>query len=193
MKEKLIKVREVYKTLAEMGIFVETIEHPEIIKCEQSKYYYDKAGYDIKDYALCKNIVVRDKKGKKFWLVIVDYQSEIDMEQLRLILGSSKLGTATTANLEELLDTVPGSVSLFSIIADKEKKVEVILDSSVLDKGKLAFHPNYSGLTSFISSEDVAKFLEYSKSKYCFMDVPKKISEEMEYTKSKVLVKQFAH
>jgi Ala-tRNA(Pro) deacylase len=190
MKEKLMQVKEVYETLKALDIKVESISHPEVKKCEQSKLYYDKAGYDTSKYGLCKNIFIRDKKGKKFWLVILDYCSDIDMDILRSDLESSKLGPATKENLSEILGVESGSVSLFSILNDKAKKVEVIIDRKLIEKEKLAFHPNYSGITTFISKSDAVKFLEASETKYKLMDIPTKKCEEQEYSDIKVLTKK---
>lgn len=184
MKEELKKVSLVYKSLKEMQIEVETIGHPIVKSCLESKEHYDKQGYSIKEYGLCKNLFIRDKKGKNFWLVIVDYLKEIDMSSLRTILGTSKLGPATNDNLADILAVESGSVSLFSVLNDKEMKVKVIIDNSLMTKKKLAFHPNYSGMTSFISKSDTIKFLEETKREYCLIDVP---SKEYEYSKTKVL------
>lgn len=173
MKEKLIKIKQVFEYLETHEILAKTISHPEVVNCEESKMHYDRYGLKEKDYGLCKNIVLRDKKGKSFWLIIIDYQKQIDLEEIKETLGCSKrIGFATENDLKEYLDTEPGSVSLFSVLCDTSKKVKVIIDKDLFQKPTLAFHPSYSGLTSFIKSEDAIKFLRLTSTDYSVSKVP---------------------
>jgi Ala-tRNA(Pro) deacylase len=173
MNNKLKRLKELYSYLQKISISVATISHPEVISCEESKSYYDALGYEEKQYGLCKNIFIRDKKGKNFWLIIIDHNKMIDMVELKEVLHSTrKIGFATSQNLENILGVEAGAVSLFSIFNDKEKRVKVIIDECLIDKDILAFHPNYRGLTSFISSQDAIKFLDSMSCTYSVLAVP---------------------
>lgn len=176
MKEKLFEIQQLYQYLQSIGVRAKTITHPEVVSCEESKRYYDMQGYDEENYGLCKNILLRDKKGKSFWLVIVDYRKKIDLDGLREILGTKRLGFATKDDLSSTLGVKSGSVSLFSVYNDKESKVKVVLDEDLMYKETLAFHPNYSGLTSFITGGEALKFLDAVGSQYAILDVPSKES-----------------
>jgi Ala-tRNA(Pro) deacylase len=189
MKEKLESIRELYTLLKSKEIFVETIPHPKVTSCDDSRRYYEELGYNLTEYSLCKNLFIRDKRGKKFWLVIVDYQKRVDMILLRAMLGTSKLGPATIANLLDILDVEKGSVSIFSLINDKQRKVNVILDEELKYKNKLAFHPNYNGLTCFIKSNDVVKFLSEMKINYQFVNIPFHEYNNLNDNNNKVLAK----
>lgn len=175
MKDKLIQTREVFKCLEELEIPVKLITHPEVISCSESKICYDEQGIDETKYGLCKNILLRDKKGKTFWLLITDYKKQIDLLKLKDVLNESKrIGFATQDDLMTYLGTESGSVSLFSIINDKIGKVKVIIDEDLFDRPKLAFHPNYNGMTVFIKKEDTFKFLEANNNDYEFLKIPVK-------------------
>jgi Ala-tRNA(Pro) deacylase len=187
MKERLELVKALYQYLSSIDIDNNTICHPEVISCNESKIYYDEFGFDENQYGLCKNILLRDKKGKNFLLVIVDYRKMIDIDELRNVLGTKRLGLATHSDLQEILGVKPGSVSLFSIFNDKDKKVKVVLDEELMTKQLLAFHPNYSGLTSFIRSYDAIKFIDAMKSDYTIIDIPSRVNIE-----EKAVIKQFA-
>lgn len=128
MKEKIEELKKIYKYLQDLEIRFKTISHPKVISCEESKKYYDLKGMDESKYSLCKNILIRDKKGKNFWLVILDFTKKLDLEMLRDYIGSSKLGLATIEDLDRLLKSKPGSVSLFSLFNDNDKKIKIIFD-----------------------------------------------------------------
>jgi Ala-tRNA(Pro) deacylase len=167
MKEKLVEVRELLKYLRMIGIYPTMLEHDEVISCDDSKKIYDLKGYDEKYYGLAKNMLLRDKKGKKFWLVILDYKKPLDFELLRETIGlGKKIGMATEEDLERLLKTKRGSVSLLNLIYDVEHQVRVIIDEDLISKDYLAFHPNDNTKTVFIRNSDVFEFLDSLGVKY---------------------------
>lgn len=67
---------------------------------------------------------------------------------------------------------------------DVSHKVELIFDSSLLDKSLLAFHPLYNGMSLFLSPDNAMKYLDTINRKATIMDVP---SKEKEYVLEKVL------
>lgn len=172
MIEKMMRVMKICEILKKLDIDPITIEHPETISCEDSKVYYDKYGFDHRTYGLCKNLLIRDKKGKRFWLIIFDYRKKVDFHKLRYLLASSKIGMATNDDLIKILGIQRGEVSIFSILNDSDNKVEVIIDSYLLHKERLVFHPNYNGISMFIKVCDVFKFLDYSGRKFLLLDIP---------------------
>lgn len=166
--KKLHRAQRVLRVLNRIGINTSVIEHEEIVTCEESKVIYDKF-YDESEYTLCKNVLIRDKKGKNFFLVILPMDKEVDLSMLREIFKTSKLGLATDENLLDILDTERGSVSLFSIINDYQKEVKVLFDESVFDKELLAFHPNYSGMTLMVKREETYRFISQSGNLYAVL------------------------
>lgn len=161
MKEKLVEVKRLLEYLRMIEISPILIEHDEVISCDDSKTIYDAKGYDEKYYGLAKNMLLRDKKGKNFWLVILDYKKSLDFEMLRETLGTGKkIGMATEEDLDRLLKSKRGSVSLFSLIYDVEHKVRVIIDEDLISKDYLAFHPNDNTKTAFIRNSDALDFLD---------------------------------
>jgi Ala-tRNA(Pro) deacylase len=116
---------------------------------------------------------------------------KVDLDTLRERLGTSKLGPATIENLKEILDVEPGSVSLFSILHDKEKRVEVMIDEELSEKNRLAFHPNYNGLTSLINFKDSIRFLKEVGATYSVGEIPgidEEYEKEIESSSDKMLI-----
>lgn len=64
------------------------------------------------------------------WLVIAAHDTNIDMKALtkHLMVGSGNLRGGDNDAMEKILGVKGGSVNLFCIVNDKEKKVSLIID-----------------------------------------------------------------
>ena len=71
----------------------------------------------------------------------------------RLSFGSSDL-------LAEVWGVIPGAVTPFGAINDKDARVTVVLDSPMMEHAALNFHPLDNSMTTAISRDDLVKFLE---------------------------------
>ena len=56
-------------------------------------------------------------------------------------MGVAHLNFAQREHLEELLDVLPGSVSILGLINDREGKVKLVMDKSVTEQSHFACHP----------------------------------------------------
>lgn len=170
MKERIKLAKKTIEHLQKLEIAGEFYEHEEIITCHQSKVIYDKFGIEEETYSLCKNILLRDKKGKVFFLYITLDSKELDLNLLRESLGTTKLGFATSENLNDILGVPTGSISLFSMINDNNNQVSLIIDQDIFKKEKLAFHPNYSGMTMFVTKEETNNFINSLNSNIIYIE-----------------------
>ncbi len=186
MEEKLEQARRVRDYLRQYDIAMQMISHNEVLGCDASVLEYKALNFDEDNYGLCKNILIKDKGENNFWLVILDYHKKINFQVLREKLSSTKLLFATEDELLSKLGVKPGSVSLFSIINDKQDKVKVIFDQSLFDKDELVFHPNYNGISVFIKSTDALAFLNYMQKDYEIIDLP--YSDDLKKNITKQLV-----
>ena len=109
-----------------------------------------------------KNLFLYDKKKKeRIWLVIAAHDTQFAMKFLEkhLKCSSGSLRGADAELLESLLLVKGGSVNLFSIMNDPEKKVHVILDKTLFDNQFVGFHPMQNDYTTAIGSGDMRKIL----------------------------------
>ena len=93
---------------------------------EQVKFEGEFAGTKF-----AKNLFLYDKKKKeRMWLVICAHDCVFAMKNLEKKLGVSSgcLRGAEASVLEETLGVKGGSVNLFSILNDVEKKVGLVFD-----------------------------------------------------------------
>lgn len=152
--------------LDQHGIAYRRYDHPAVYTCEEAERLCPKMpGESI------KNLFLRDRDGRRHFLVVVGYKKSVDLNGLREALGISKLSFASPERLKKYLGVEPGSVTLLGLVNDTEKAVEVILDEAVWGQA-LQCHPLVNTATLVIPQEDIKKFLEASGHVYKVLDVP---------------------
>jgi Ala-tRNA(Pro) deacylase len=144
--------------LKELDINFTEYKHPAVLTCEEAEKY-NKGGAKI------KNLFLRNKKGNKHFLVIVEASKNIDLKSLGESIGENKLGFASEERLMQYLNLKTGAVSPFGLINDKNREVIVALDKDLLNYKKLNFHPNVNTATLQISKDDFLKFIEWCGNK----------------------------
>uniref|UniRef100_A0A8B9T5M6 PrdX deacylase domain-containing protein 1 n=1 Tax=Anas platyrhynchos TaxID=8839 RepID=A0A8B9T5M6_ANAPL len=121
--------------LRELGIAALTAEHPEVFTVEEMMPHVQhlKGGHS-------KNLFLRDKKKKGFWLVTVLHDRQINLNEL-----AKKLGVGS-GNLR---------------FADENAMLEKLKVGQGCDvKFKVYFHPMTNSATMGLSPEDFMKFVK---------------------------------
>lgn len=131
----------------------EIINHPAVYTVEEADKYIEGM-----DGVFSKTLFLAGKKNRKFYLVILSGDKKLDIKNLNT-LTEDKLKFASEENLKSKLGLIPGSVSLFGILNNKEKDVNVYIDEEVFKEEKIAFHPNVNTATLFIKTKDMKKIL----------------------------------
>ena len=111
--------------LAEKEIEFKIFTHPAVYTCEEA----DKYNKDIRGVH-SKNLFLKERKGRRFYLVILPAEQRLDMNSLGEKLNE-KLKFANEADLNEILGITTGAVSPFALINDKEGKVEAVISGQV--------------------------------------------------------------
>ncbi len=144
-----------FARLDELGIACQTHEHAQLFTVEQSRALRgDLAGGHI------KNLFLRDKK-RRMWLVTVLESRQIDLKALRHELGArGNLSFGSAELLMENLGVIPGAVTPFAVINDREGKVTMVLDKAVLDDDPVNAHPLRNDMTTALAPADLLRFLE---------------------------------
>ena len=81
---------------------------------------------DMQDVA--KNLVLRDAKGKRHFLVVVREDKKVDLKRLGELIGCSRLSFASEERLEKYLGLKKGSVTPLGVLNDEDRAVEVFFD-----------------------------------------------------------------
>lgn len=144
----------VYDALDKMNIKYEVVEHEPVYTMEDM----DRLGLPEKG-TLCKNLFLRDSKGKRHFLVTLDEKKSVDLKALGRTLGAGNLSFASEDRLEKYLGIKQGSVTPFGLMNDADHAVEFFIDKDLSRAKKLGVHPLENTATLFISFKDLDKFL----------------------------------
>lgn len=146
--------KKVYDALDKMKIKYEVVEHEPVYTMEDM----DRLGLTKKG-TLCKNLFLRDSKGKRHFLVTADENTKIDLKNLGRQLGAGNLSFASEERLEKYLGLKQGSVTPFGLMNDTDHAVEFFIDKSLSRCKSLGIHPLENTATVFLSYKDLDKFL----------------------------------
>lgn len=140
--------------LAQLGIETRTVTHPAVFTVDEAKRLRGKL-----PGAHSKSLFLRNKKGR-MWLVVALEDRPIDLKALGERLDAGRLSFGSPERLMRSLGVIPGAVTPFGAINDPDQKVQIVLDSSMLEGPLLNFHPLDNTQTTAISPEGLVQFLE---------------------------------
>lgn len=144
----------VYDTLNKLGINYDVVEHEPVYTMEDM----DRLGLAEKG-TLCKNLFLRDSKGKRHFLVTCEEDKKVDLKALGKSLGGGSLSFASEDRLEKHLGLKQGSVTPFGLMNDTEHAVEFFIDKALSRCKSMGIHPLENTATVFLSFKDLDKFL----------------------------------
>jgi len=147
---------DVYAALEGLGIPYQRHAHPAVFTVEQARQYWaDMPGMH------CKNLFLRNKKGNRHYLVILEHSKKADLKGLARIFGEEALSLASEERLAKHLGLAAGAVSPYGLLNDGEKAVIVVLDSTLGGQGDIYFHPNVNTASVGVSFPDFERFLTW--------------------------------
>lgn len=114
----------------------------------------------------CKNLFLKNSLGDQLFLLIVPYDTTVNLRQVARLLGSTRLSFAPATLMADLLGLEPGSVSPFGLINDREHVIRVLLDAVLADYEHINFHPNVGTATVSLAFEDFEHFLDWTGNRW---------------------------
>ena len=157
---------DIYQILKELNIAYKRVDHASVYTVADT----EKMRNQISGLP-CKNLFLRDSKGKKHWLVVTKVYKKVDLFKLSKKLGGERLSFASPERLKKYLELEPGAVSPFGIINDTKKEVIVVVDSEPLLNKQVSFHPNINTATLILAPQDFKKFLNWSQNKVKYIGI----------------------
>jgi len=158
-------MKAVLDALQKLNVEYKLKEHEAVCTVEEA----DKFWTDIEGVH-CKNLFLRDKKGKQHYLVVANKNTSVSIESLNQMLGNERLGFASERRLDKYLKLIRGAVSPFGIINDMDDHVILLIDQSLQKATMVSFHPNVNTATLSLSFLDFEKFLQQSGNAYRYID-----------------------
>lgn len=140
--------------LHEHGIVAMRYVHAPVMTVEESDRLVPKL-----PGAKTKNLFLRDKKGRRHFLVTVPHDLAVDLAALGVALDAGRLSFASPERLAKHLGITPGSVSLLALVNDREHAVEFVIDRALWEAPAVQAHPLVNDATMVIGHADLERFL----------------------------------
>ena len=105
-----------------------------------------------------KNLFLKDKKGAICLLCALG-DTAIDLNAVSKVLGAGRFSFGSAERLKEYLGVEPGSVTIFALINDPDRRVTLVLDEGLLAHDPVNFHPLKNDANTAISPADLLKFI----------------------------------
>lgn len=141
--------------LLKLGIDFEQYNHDAAFTIEECERIKKAKGWE-----LCKNLLLKNSNGSQFWLLLMKSDKSFVTSQVSKKLESSRLSFASGEEMLKKLQTHPGSLSILSLIFDKEKEVRLAIDRQLLEDEYFYCHPCDNTSSLKIKTSDITeKFL----------------------------------
>ncbi len=150
----MVVAQPLFKFLDDLKIKYQTHSHKPVFTVDEAVAVFK----EFPPFGQCKNLFLKDSK-KNFWLVVALFDTQIKLKDLSKIIHAPELRFANENLLQSYLGVTAGSVTLFGLINDKNHVVNVVLDKGLFDHQTLGFHPLTNDATTFISPDDLRKFI----------------------------------
>ena len=149
LAERALKERRCYAFLDGLGISYRRADHDVAATMEICREIEK-----VLDCPICKNLLLTNRQQTDFYLLLMEGEKVFKTKYLSKALGCARLSFASDAQMEELLDITPGSLSVLGLMNDPEKKVRLVIDRPVLEQPEIGFHPCLNTSTLAVSMED---------------------------------------
>ena len=149
------------------GINAVRHEHPAVMTVEESLRLVPKL-----PGSKSKNLFLRDKKGRRHFLVTVRHDIAVDLDALAAALGVSGVGFTSAERLQKYLGLKAGSVSLLGLVNDEAHAVEFFIDRVLWNAQAVHAHPLVNTATMVVPHADLERFLAATGHVPRVIDIP---------------------
>lgn len=125
---RLDKEIRTYDLLDQLQIPYVRLDHDAIPTIEACHEVDQLLGIEI-----CKNLFLTNAQKTKFYLLLMPGMKKFRTKDLSKQIGSSRLSFAGPEYMERFLDITPGSVSILGLMNDRENRVQLLIDQSVIN------------------------------------------------------------
>ena len=161
MREKVLE------KLKEVNIEFKEVEHEPVFTIEDM----DALGDVFEGAKICKNLFVRDQKGKRHFLIVVPEEKRVPLAELATKIGSTKWSFASEERLMKYLKLKPGAVTPLAVVNDENSAVEVYFDEELKKEKVLGVHPCVNTSTILISQENLEKYVTANNNKLKYIKI----------------------
>lgn len=157
---------DIFRELGALSITYERLDHPAVYTSEEARRLVPDCPAKT-----AKNLFLRDKKGKRHVLLVVEDHKNVQFKDIERQTGLSHLSMGSAERLLRYLGVTPGAVSLLALVNDPEGKVEVLIDRELWQGESIQAHPLVNTATLVLAIKDMERFIEHSGHHIQFVDV----------------------
>ena len=157
----------VINKLHELNITYKEVTHTPVYTIEDM----DNLGNVFEGAKICKNLFVRDQKGKRHFLIVVPEEKRVPLAEVTTKIGSTKLSFASEERLMKYLKLTPGAVTPLAVINDEANEVEVVMDESLKNEELLGVHPCVNTTTVLIKPQELERYITEAGNKIKYINV----------------------
>jgi Ala-tRNA(Pro) deacylase len=155
--------------LKELNISFRSFSHPAVFTSADISLLTESIpGIDT------KNLFLRDEKRRRYVLLCVRAETRIDLKQLGRELNLKGITFCSPEELAQLLGLLPGSVCLFGLANDTERRVEGLIDNSLALDGEMQNHPLINTETLVLKVSEMLRFCSHIQHPLSLVAVPKR-------------------
>lgn len=139
-----------YDLLDSLGIPYQRIDHEAAMTMEACAQIDAALGC-----AICKNLLLCNRQKTDFYLLMLPGDKVFKTSVLSKEIGSSRLSFADGSYMEQFLDITPGSLSVLGLMNDRENRVQLLIDASLMDADTFGCHPCVNTSSLRLSMKDL--------------------------------------
>src|SRR5215510_7027425 len=122
-RKQTAQEEKVEAALDALGIAFERYEHPPVASALDAHDHWAQI-----DAVLTKNLFLRNQKGTRHYLVILELHKRANLRAVADQIGDGRLSFGGPEQMMSYLGVTPGSVSPFGLIHDAAHEIQVCLD-----------------------------------------------------------------
>lgn len=146
----------IYELIKNKNIWYEITEHQAVFNMQ--KLAQIKVPYPERD---AKNLFIRDDKKRDYYLITVKGDKKVDLKEFRRNNNTRPLTFASSEDLMEILNLIPGAVTPLGVLNDKERKVIVFIDEFFKEEPFIiGIHPNNNTATIWLYTKDLIDIIK---------------------------------
>lgn len=152
------------------GLWHEITEHEALFSMKDSSEV-------VMPYEGCdaKNLFLRDKKKKEYFLITVKGDKRVDLRAFREEHGTRALTFASADDLMAFMGLIPGSVTPLGLLNDEERKIRFFYDEDFWDEdGIIGLHPLINTETLWLKISDLISLIVEHGSEVNKIKIPEK-------------------
>lgn len=151
---RLPKELAVYDLLDKLGISYWRVDHEPLMTIEACQ-----AVDELLEIEICKNLFLCNRQQTEFYLLIMPGKKPFKTKYLSKQIGTARLSFADAQHMEEYLDITPGSVSIMGLMNDGENRVQLLVDSELMEEEWFGCHPCINTSSLMMKTRDVLEKL----------------------------------